>query len=408
MVAKRKGRESRFKHENFGATCFRSGERFAMKWQSKRVMIYRLGSLGDTVVALPALRRVATVFPEAQRMMLTNFSVSEKAAQMSSVLEGTGLVDGYLEYPIRLRGPRAIWALWRRIRSYAPDVLVYLAEPRGRWKVLRDLAFFRLCGVRRIVGRPTAYREGRPPRVSEGWYEFKGATLLRRLEDLGTWGPDREGAYRLDLSDAELEAAGELMGARAASRPVLAVSIGAKVDVKDWGDENWACLLSRLNERLGHWTLIMFGSADEFARSEALSAGWSGGSVNLCGKTSVRMSAAVLKRASLYLGHDSGPMHLAAAVGTPCVAIFSARNWPGEWFPQGEAHEVIYHSMPCQGCRLSVCAERDKQCIRSIGVDEVEHAVERVLTSSRYGRDASVEGRYGGPPRAVERQRGSR
>jgi len=70
----------------------------------------------------------------------------------------------------------------------------------------------------------------------------------------------------------------------------------------------------------------MLGAADEQVRTELLLANWPGPKLNLCGQLSVRQSAAVLTHARVYLGHDSGPMHLAAAVGIPCVAVFSSRN----------------------------------------------------------------------------------
>jgi len=104
--------------------------------------------------------------------------------------------------------------------------------------------------------------------------------------------------------------------------------------------------------------------------------------VNLCGQVSVRESAALLAHARLYLGHDSGPMHLAAAVGTPCVAVFSSRNLPGEWFPYGTQHRMLYQAIWCQGCGLEVCIERNKACIRSITVDQVERHVLDVVQQS--------------------------
>jgi glycosyltransferase involved in cell wall biosynthesis len=69
--------------------------------------------------------------------------------------------------------------------------------------------------------------------------------------------------------------------------------------------------------------------------------------------------------------HDSGPMHLAATMGVPCVAIFSARAKPGEWFPRGDHHTVLYHKTPCWDCGLEECIEKEKLCILSITVDEV-------------------------------------
>jgi lipopolysaccharide heptosyltransferase III len=342
---------------------------------ARRILVYRLGSLGDTVVALPALRLVERAFPEAERWVLTNFNVGSKAAPMASVLEGTGLVHGYLEYPVGLRDFAGFVRLRRAIRAFRPDVLVYLAAPRGRLKAWRDALFFRACGIRRLVGVPYRADQQAPLRLGNGMYEYQGARLIRCLEALGAARLDMPDAFDLALSEAEHRAAVAALGSLADGRPLLVASIGAKVDVKEWGDSNWAELLARLGRRLPGWGLGMLGVVDERSRSESMLANWPGGRVNLCGRVSVRESAALLTHAQVYLGHDSGPMHLAAAVGTPCVAVFSSRNLPGEWFPYGVQHRVLYHSVFCQGCRLDMCIAWDKMCIRSITVDQVESSV---------------------------------
>jgi ADP-heptose:LPS heptosyltransferase len=342
---------------------------------ARRVLIYRLGSIGDTVVALPALRLIEKTFPDAERWVLTNFNASHKAASMASVLDGTGLVHAYLEYPVGMRDFAGFVRLHRDIRRFRPDVLVYLAAPRGRLKAWRDALFFRCCGINRLVGVPYRADQQARLRLDNGKYEYEGARLVRCLEDLGPTRLDAPGAFDLALSDVEHRAAVSALGPLTDGRPLLVASIGAKIDVKEWGDAKWAELLVRLGKRLPGWGLGMLGVAGERLRSESLIANWPGGRVNLCGQLSVRESAALLTRAQVYLGHDSGPMHLAAAVGTPCVAVFSSRNLPGEWFPYGDEHRVLYHSIFCQGCRLDVCIERDKKCIRSITVDEVESSV---------------------------------
>jgi ADP-heptose:LPS heptosyltransferase len=74
-------------------------------------------------------------------------------------------------------------------------------------------------------------------------------------------------------------------------------------------------------------------------------------------------------------------MHLAAAVGTRCVAIFAARNPPGQWFPLGAGHRVIYRQTDCYGCGLDVCIKQRKKCILSITIDEVISAVKDLLDS---------------------------
>ena len=78
------------------------------KKTTRRVLVYRLGSLGDMVVALPALHLVARAFPEAERRMLTNVPVNSKAAAAAAILEGSGLVQGYMRYAVGTRSVREL------------------------------------------------------------------------------------------------------------------------------------------------------------------------------------------------------------------------------------------------------------------------------------------------------------
>jgi len=125
--------------------------------------------------------------------------------------------------------------------------------------------------------------------------------------------------------------------------------------------------------------LVMVGVAAESDVSDQAAADWKGPKLNLCGKLTPRETGAVLKHARAFLGQDSGPMHLATSVRVPCVAVFSARNKPGIWFPNGSGHRVIYHQTPCYGCGLEFCEQFAKACITSVTVDEVLGAVESVL-----------------------------
>ncbi len=82
------------------------------KEATRRVLVYRLGSLGDMLVALPALHLVARAFPEAERRMLTNVPVSAKAPAAAAILEGTGLVQGYMRYAVGTRSVRELLGVW--------------------------------------------------------------------------------------------------------------------------------------------------------------------------------------------------------------------------------------------------------------------------------------------------------
>lgn len=348
---------------------------------TKRVLIYRLGSLGDTVVALPALHLVARAFPEAGRRMLTNFPVNAKAAPAADVLEGSGLVHGYFRYALGMRNPLALVALWWRLIWWRPQVVVYLGAARGVESARRDAVFFRLCGVRRLIGVPLTEDMQRSRVEQDGRLEPEAARLVRNLSELGRVDLEDAASWDLRLTAREDERAADALGA-AEGRGIIAVSIGTKRQAKDWGKENWRALVDAMRERYGQHALVLLGSAEESEASEYAARPWLlNGSVviNLCGSLTPRESAAVLARARVFVGHDSGPMHLAAAVGTPCVAVFSARNRPRVWFPYGGQHRVIYHRVDCWGCNLETCVVEKKKCMISITAPEVLAEVSAVL-----------------------------
>ncbi len=343
-----------------------------------RILIYRCGSLGDTIVALPALKLVAQAFPQAERWLLTNFSANGKIAPMASVLDGTGLVHGYIEYPAGARDPRRLWQLRRDIRALRAHAVVYLTEPQGRLHTWRNAAFLWTCGLRHQIGVPWIRDRQQVRRIGPDLWEPEAARQARCVAALGDARIDSPSAYDLQINAIEHENAARALEPLK-GRVLIGMSIGTKVDTKDWEDLRWAPLLERLAQRYPEHGLVMIGSADEAARCEALAHPWRERVLNLCGTLSVRVSGAVLARCSVFMGHDSGPMHLAAAMGTRCVAIFSSTDLPGKWFPYGDGHRVLYQPMPCQGCRLARCEAREKKCIRSISVDSVLEAVTDVL-----------------------------
>lgn len=366
-----------------------------------RVLLYRLGSLGDTVVALPSFHLIARAFPHAERRLLTNDPVSDKAPAAAAVLgESQGqssLIHGYFPYPVGVRNPIRLFALALKLRLWRPQVLVYLAGARGVEVARRDAAFFRLCGIPRILGLPATEDLQQPRLLADGrTYEAEAARLARNLAELGDAQLDTPAAWDLHLTPAELAVATTRLAplletlpqetlpqTPTARRPLLAASLGTKRQCGDWEMPNWLELTRQLARRYPGHALVLLGAPAERAASQQLAESWTaaGGSavLNLAGELTPRESGAVLAHARVYIGHDSGPMHLAAAVQTSCVAIFSARQKPGMWFPYGPHHHVLYHQVSCWGCNLETCIVEQKRCILSITVDEVLAATEAAL-----------------------------
>lgn len=358
------------------------------KPHARRVLIFRVGSIGDTVVALPCLRLIARSFPDADRRILSFSSDDSRAAPLRAVLDGTGLINDYFYYSKSDRTVRGLLRMGHRIRTWRPDVLIYLMEDKGLRRTFQDAAFFwGLCGIRTVYGLPFSKEPRRRWCSKAGKLaESEASYLARRIAELGDADVADPENRSIGLTEQERQTGKLALSPLLVDSPLIAAGIGAKVDTNDWGDEKWAVLLKKLSERWTGQGLAMVGAASERERTARLLRNWSGPAVNLCGRLTVRESAAVIERAGCFIGHDSGPMHIAAAVQTPCVAIFSGRNPPGEWFPLGEGHRVLYHQLPCSGCRLEVCEKNQKRCIRSITVEQVLDAVDGVLACKRETR----------------------
>ena len=338
----------------------------------RKVLIYRLGSLGDTMVALPALHLIERIFPEAERLLLTNVPVHAKSPAAWAILEGSGLVHGFMDYRVGTRNPWAVARIWWSIRQFRPEILIYLAAPRGQ-SVTRDEGFFRACGIRNIIGLPTGELAEHRYDPAAALWEQEASRLVRCLAPLGSCDVDDLSNWDLRLTDAEQQRAREVL-AGTAGRPLIACAPGCKFPVNEWGLENWRALLERLASDFPEHQLLILGAQEDARSGDQIAQTWMGRTVNLCGRLTPRESAAVLARTELFLGPDSGPKHLAAASGVPCALVFSARNLPGAWFPPGRGHRVVYRRVACENCALVECLEHKKKCILSITVDEVHRA----------------------------------
>jgi len=161
------------------------------------------------------------------------------------------------------------------------------------------------------------------------------------------------------------------------SSPFVAFGPGSKMPAKRWPIERFAEVGQSLIDRFDIWPIV-FGGAEDADDAEFLLRVWGRG-YNAAGQLSVRASAFALKQCLLYVGNDTGAMHLAASVGVPCVAIFSAREWRGMWHPYGPGHHVLRAAIDCEGCGLVECLERKNECLARITTAQVLEACEEVL-----------------------------
>jgi ADP-heptose:LPS heptosyltransferase len=347
-----------------------------------RILIYRFGQLGDTLIALPALKAIRQQFPAAKIVLLTSYSSRHSWVSIQEVLP-QGLIDDFITYDISGSLLTTWTSLWLNFRREAFDLLVYLVpRTRSHFAIVRDLCFFRVCGIKHFVGHRgfdalPKRRDGVPlPAV-----QHEAEHLLGRLQRDGI-ALDRPVAAGLTLELTEKERIDGLiwltknLGLKS-GRPVVGFGPGSKWQSKRWPEDRFAKLGRLLVDELNVFPII-FGGAEDKDLAARLLQHWGDGAT-AAGELTVRQAAAVLKQCDLYVGNDTGTMHLAVAVGTRCVAIFSAQDWPGRWYPYGTEHTVLRTAPSCEGCKLEVCIDRDIACLRAITVEQVFDAVRRAL-----------------------------
>jgi len=366
----------------------------------KRVLVFRIGQLGDTIAALPAISAVRSHFPNGRFTLLCDRHPGKPFVFGPDLLRGSGLFDDFEFYPVhdqllgRLLQAKDMLALLRRLRRARYDTLVYLLpSARTRRQVARDVRFFRAAGITEIIGTegfaaPPVRTPGRP--LDEVPHEAE--LLLARLAaseisvpppgrgsmDLGL-GPKEEAEVRawLDSQTRCPVVRGPVPPVASGHRPWVGFGPGSKMPAKRWPWERFAELGRRLIEQFDIWPVV-FGGAEDAADAARLLKAWGRG-YNAAGGLSLRAAGAALRRCLLYVGNDTGTMHLAASVGTRCVAIFSARDWPGRWNPYGPGHRVLRAAIDCEGCGLVECLAQQNECLSRISVSEVLAACEPLL-----------------------------
>jgi lipopolysaccharide heptosyltransferase I len=163
-------------------------------------------------------------------------------------------------------------------------------------------------------------------------------------------------------------------------RPLIVLNPNARWETKRWIPDRFTNLAERLVDTLDAEVIIIGGASDADNIYSVLT-GIKRKVHNFSGRTTILQLASLLKRADLMVTCDSGPMHLAAAVGTPVVALFGPTD-PIRTGPYGRGHSVLQKDMNCSPCFDRYCRDKENECMRAIMVDEVFLEVRRLLSDS--------------------------
>ena len=366
-----------------------------MHRMKQSILVFHIGQLGDTIVALPALWALRDHYREARLTLLSDQHPTKRYVAGADLLEGTRLVDDFEFYPVqgnlfgKLMRPVRMARLLAKLRRRRFDALAYLLpSTRNRAQVDRDRRFFKLAGIRRFVGMEGFTQ--RPKRIPDQPLEmlpFEADQLLDRLAASGIpTPPPGRGCMDLKVGSDEQEIVSHWCSSLPShgARLWIGVGPGTKMPSKKWPAERFEQAVSELIRRFDVWPVV-FGGPEDREVGDRLLGAWHRG-YNAAGALGLRPAVAALSRCVLYLGNDTGTMHMAASSKVPCVAVFSARDWPGKWNPYGTEHQILRASIDCEGCGLTVCIDRQNECLKRISITAVVDACCAVLNEKSRAR----------------------
>jgi len=336
------------------------------------------------ILADPALGALRRGFPDARLSVLCvprALQVLESCPYVDHVFpfDQQALLSGPL--PSRLKRLVRSVGVIARLRMQHFDVVLNLHQLYSTEGAKRIRLLLRSIAAKRTYGRNTEGRGGfymksvPDPPMPESVHEVEMNLRVVRL--LGIEAPLAEPKFWLSSADRE-NATGMLPASwREKPRPIVAICAGAEASDKRWRPERFVAVGMELVRRFGARIVLVGGKAD-LPLLPCLSQLLSTEAVSLIAKASLGELAAVLESCTLIITNDSGPMHIAAAVGTPAVAIFGP-GWPGRFGPVGMRHIVLRSHAISSPCEDISC--RRVHCLDWVTTEQVLKAAAAVLKS---------------------------
>ena len=333
-----------------------------------QILVIRRRYLGDLVLLGPLLRNLRLHWPEARLCVL-----AEPA--YAPVLELNPDVDAILTLP---GGPLGWWRLLARLRGAGFTHVFDLDNTEKTAALARWTgAGFRVALLHELPPRlPRLYTRVVIDPAADHERRSIDEYYLQVLPAAGV--PVISRAVRLVPRAADLATARRLIPE---TGPRLLVHPGTRSPFRLWPLERFAAVIDRAQSELGVRVVLTGGPAEQPLVAEIQRHAHTAPAV--VPPLAVPLFAALASEFDALLCHDSGPMHVAAAVGTPVVALFGSQNL-ALWRPAGDRHRLLQAPMPCRECVApGVCVPADSYrsyCVRRLGVDEVFAAVRDLLT----------------------------
>ena len=347
-----------------------------------KILIVKLSAIGDVIHTLPVLNAIRAHYPAAHITWLVEAAAADLVAGHRAldrvIVSGRKRWLAQLKTGHRRQAIAEIRAFWRDLRDTHYDiiidfqsllksgVLVWLA--RGRRKIGFDK------GMQHQEHSYLFLNQRVPPVDMEVHALTRGLMLLNAIGI-----PTSNVVYDIPVSEADHAAVEALLAGQhlSGNRPLVAINPVALWETKLWSNDRFAELADRLVLEWDVDVVYTGGPGDRGVIDEILSM-MKAPAANLAGWTTLKMLAALYQRSALLVTTDTGPMHLAAAIGTPVVALFGPTA-PWRTGPFGDGHQVVRTAPACSPCFKRQCDEHRCRCMSDISVQMVYNCVGQTL-----------------------------
>jgi ADP-heptose:LPS heptosyltransferase len=356
--------------------------------EARNACLYRNGNLGDIICALPAMKAVRDAYPNA-KLTLVSSPGKRGMPGAQELLSGAPWLDDLIVYyaeDIATRQQRV--SLIKQLRQKKFDIWIELSQDLTTLRtVFRNMLVARLAGAHWAYGwRISTIRWAAHAQSEYKTFPNEVVRLIHALEACGI--SAQEHHFPLPLNDQHASAVDAVLNGFVPSgiAPV-AIAPGAKRSLNRWPLERYAEVALALSQ--GGFFVVFVGGPGEEEACQRLASRVGPRALSLAGRLSTLESCEALRRCAFVICNDSGVQHMAAAVSTPCISIFSFWQLRGKWRPYGPRHVVLQKDVPCHTCYLEECP-RDNLCVKKVETSEVLAAA-RLLAERRPARWPSRE-----------------
>ncbi len=343
-----------------------------------RILVIQTAFLGDVVLTLPLVEALHTCFPGAHLTMLTT-------PANAPILDGQPGVDTIMTYDKRgaQQGVRGMWALARRVRAQGYDVVV---SPH---RSMRSAVLAAYSGSPQRIGFAQwgtrwAYTATVPRPVAAHEAE-RNVQLIQALQPAQ---PPASSRLTLRIAPEAHKQADSFFAAAGITGNTMLVGIipGSQWGTKRWPAERFAALVERVTIRT-NTRCVLFGAPGDRAIAEAITAACRRPVLDLIGHTDLQALPAYLDRCTVVVSNDTGPMHIAAALGKPIVALYGPTTAAMGFTPYGVLWEEMSVPLPCRPCNAHGphrCPLSHWHCMLDVSVEQVIAGVERLLQRTHH------------------------